>query len=57
MISVPSRKTLSHSNGVIISYVEWPKVLFPVYYKLLPFLKMLGPFEDKAAAIAQAKAA
>lgn len=41
--------------ALIGTFPRWTKVLFPVYYKLLPFLKMLGPFKDKAAAIAQAK--
>ena len=40
---------------LIGTFPRWTKVLFPIYYKLLPFLKMMGPFEDKAAAIAQAK--
>lgn len=35
---------------------RWTKIIFPIYYKVLPFLKMLGPFEDKAAAMTQAKA-
>ncbi|MGD1897834.1 MAG: alpha/beta fold hydrolase [Phormidesmis sp.] len=41
--------------ALIGTFPSWTKILFPIYYKLLPFLKMLGPFEDKAAAIAQAK--
>ncbi|MEM9088026.1 MAG: alpha/beta hydrolase [Cyanobacteria bacterium P01_F01_bin.53] len=34
---------------------RWTKIIFPIYYKVLPFLKMLGPFENKAAAEAQAR--
>ncbi|MFK8183618.1 MAG: alpha/beta fold hydrolase [Phormidesmis sp.] len=41
--------------ALIGTFPNWTKILFPVYYKLLPFLKMMGPFENKAAAIAQAK--
>ena len=41
--------------ALIGTFPRWTKILFPIYYKLLPFLKMLGPFENKVAAIAQAK--
>lgn len=53
----PSRfKSLMLIDPALIgTFPKWTKILFPIYYKLLPFLKMMGPFENKAAAIAQAK--
>ncbi len=36
-------------------FPRWSKLTFPLFYKILPFLKMLGPFPDKAAAATQAR--
>lgn len=49
------RSLLLIDPAFINSLPRWTKITFPIFYKLLPFLKMLGPFESKAAAEAQAR--
>lgn len=49
------RSLLLIDPAFINSLPSWTKITFPLFYRILPFLKMLGPFESKAAAEAQAR--
>ncbi len=49
------RSLLLVDPAFINSLPRWTKITFPIFYKLLPFLKMLGPFDSRAAAEAQAR--
>ncbi len=41
--------------AIMTALPRWTKVLFPLLYKALPFLRMVGPFEDFGEAQAQAQ--
>lgn len=49
------RSLLLVDPAFINALPRWTKITFPLFYRILPFLKMLGPFDDKAAAEAQAR--
>ncbi len=41
--------------AIMLALPRWTKILFPLLYKLLPFLSMLGPFQDFEHAQRQAQ--
>lgn len=49
------RSLLLVDPAFINALPRWTKITFPLFYRILPFLKMLGPFDNKAAAEAQAR--
>lgn len=62
MIAVWARQQPERFHSLLLidpafinSLPSWTKITFPLFYRILPFLKMLGPFESKAAAEAQAR--